>query len=69
MRCWQLYDTFPSLMKHLPGPHQTIHANYGKITDFLKKEINRHMEGWNPDDPRDYIDMYLAEMQKVSWRL
>lgn len=56
-------------MKHLPGPHQTIHANYGKITDFLKKEINRHMEGWNPDDPRDYIDMYLAEMQKVSWRL
>lgn len=26
------------------------------------------MEDWNPNDPRDYIDMYLAEMQKVRWR-
>lgn len=55
-------------MKHLPGPHQTVHANYSQITDFLKKEVDRHMEDWNPNDPRDYIDMYLAEMQKVRWR-
>lgn len=62
----QLYDAFPGLMKYLPGPHQTVHANYKEIEVFLRKEIERHQEEWNPDDPRDYIDVYLAEMEKVS---
>ncbi|XP_056895083.1 cytochrome P450 2J2-like [Takifugu flavidus] len=62
----QLYDSFPSLMKHLPGPHQTVHGNYGKITDFLKKEVDKHMEEWNPEDPRDYVDTYLSEMEKMK---
>ena len=53
-------------MKHLPGPHQTVHDNYSKITAFLKQEVDRHMVDWNPEDPRDYIDTYLAEMEKVS---
>lgn len=52
-------------MKHLPGPHQTVHGNYGKIIEFLKEEVDRHMEDWNPEDPRDYIDTYLGEMKKV----
>ncbi|XP_044216828.1 cytochrome P450 2J2-like [Thunnus albacares] len=60
----QLYDAFPGLMKYLPGPHQTVHANYKEIEVFLRKEIERHQEEWNPDDPRDYIDVYLAEMEK-----
>lgn len=54
-------------MKHLPGPHQTVHANYGEITAFLKEEVDRHMADWNPEDPRDYIDTYLVEMEKVRW--
>lgn len=53
-------------MKHLPGPHQTVHANYKEIKVFLKKEIEKHQEEWNPEDPRDYVDVYLAEMEKVS---
>lgn len=32
---------------------------------FLRKEVERHQEEWNPDDPRDYIDVYLGEMEKV----
>lgn len=52
-------------MKYLPGPHQTVHANYDKIMTFLKNEVDKHQEEWNPDDPRDYIDVYLAEMEKV----
>lgn len=53
-------------MKYLPGPHQTVHTNYFKILDFLQKEIEEHQEQWNPDNPRDYIDVYLTEMQKVT---
>lgn len=60
----QLYDVFPRLLKHLPGPHQTVLANYKEIMNFLKKEVEKHQEEWNPDDPRDYIDVYLAEMEK-----
>nr|XP_046246528.1 cytochrome P450 2J2-like [Scatophagus argus] len=60
----QLYDAFPGLMQYLPGPHQTVHANYEEIMTFLKKEVEKHQEEWNPDDPRDYIDVYLAEMEK-----
>ncbi|CAJ1055688.1 cytochrome P450 2J2-like isoform X1 [Xyrichtys novacula] len=60
----QLYDVFPGLMKHLPGPHQTVHDNYRQIMDFLKQEVEKHKEEWNPDDPRDFIDVYLTEMEK-----
>lgn len=54
-------------MKYLPGPHQTVLANYAEILIFLKNEIEKHQEEWNPDDPRDYIDVYLSEMDKVIY--
>ncbi|XP_034528912.1 cytochrome P450 2J2-like isoform X2 [Notolabrus celidotus] len=60
----QLYDAFPGLMKHLPGPHQTVHANYREIMAFVKQEVDKHREEWNPEDPRDFIDVYLTEMKK-----
>ncbi|XP_076873289.1 cytochrome P450 2J2-like isoform X2 [Brachyhypopomus gauderio] len=59
-----LYNAFPRLFEYLPGPHQKIFANYEKIVDFLKDEIKKHKEDWDPSDPRDYIDAYLAEMEK-----
>ncbi|KAM9358238.1 cytochrome P450 2J2-like [Symphorus nematophorus] len=60
----QLYDAFPGLLQYLPGPHQTVTGNYKEIMTFLKKEVEKHKEEWNPDDPRDFIDVYLAEMEK-----
>ncbi|KAM9385850.1 uncharacterized protein KZ484_007429 [Pholidichthys leucotaenia] len=60
----QLYDVWPGLFKYLPGPHQTVHSNYYQILDFLTVEIEKHLEDWNPDEPRDFIDAYLAEMEK-----
>ncbi|TMS20822.1 Cytochrome P450 2J2 [Larimichthys crocea] len=62
----QLYDAFPGLLRYLPGPHQTVLANYREIMSFLRKEVERHQEEWNPDDPRDYIDVYLGEMEKLA---
>lgn len=55
-------------MKYLPGPHQTIHSNYQQITDFLQAEIEKHQEDWDPEDPRDYIDTYLTEIDKVWYQ-
>lgn len=61
----QLYDVFPRLMKNLPGPHQTIFSNYATIIAFIKEEIEKHKEDWDPSDPRDYIDTYLGETETV----
>ncbi|KAJ7992923.1 hypothetical protein DPEC_G00267110 [Dallia pectoralis] len=60
----QLYDAFPNIIKHLPGPHRTINSNYRQITDFLKEEVDKHQEDWDPLNPRDYIDTYLTEINK-----
>ncbi|NWW29757.1 CP2J2 protein, partial [Panurus biarmicus] len=60
----QLYNNFPSLMKYLPGPHQTIFKNWKLVKIFMREQINRHKEDWNPSESRDYIDSYLLEISK-----
>ncbi|XP_012683701.1 cytochrome P450 2J2-like [Clupea harengus] len=60
----QLYNAFPGLFHYLPGPHQAVHSNYNKVTDFLRQEIQKHVEDRDPSDPRDYVDVYLGEMEK-----
>ncbi|KAI4892532.1 hypothetical protein NFI96_024702 [Prochilodus magdalenae] len=62
----QLYNAFPSLFEYIPGPHKKIFNNYDKIIDFLCDEIRKHKEDFDPSDPRDYIDAYLAEMEKKN---
>ncbi|XP_055041785.2 cytochrome P450 2J2 [Misgurnus anguillicaudatus] len=60
----QLYNVCPWLFEYIPGPHQKMFANYKKITDFLRGEIKKHRDDWDPLNPRDFIDTYLAEMEK-----
>ncbi|XP_057696757.1 cytochrome P450 2J2-like isoform X1 [Corythoichthys intestinalis] len=62
----QLYNVFPSLLKHLPGPHQTVLGNYKEIELYLMGEVKKHQEEWNPEQPRDFIDVYLAEIVKLK---
>ncbi|NXB69763.1 CP2J2 protein, partial [Donacobius atricapilla] len=60
----QLYNNFPSIMKYLPGPHQTIFKNWRLVKKFMQEQINKHKEDWNPSESRDYIDSYLLEISK-----
>nr|XP_028589127.1 cytochrome P450 2J2-like isoform X1 [Podarcis muralis]XP_028589128.1 cytochrome P450 2J2-like isoform X1 [Podarcis muralis]XP_028589129.1 cytochrome P450 2J2-like isoform X1 [Podarcis muralis]XP_028589130.1 cytochrome P450 2J2-like isoform X1 [Podarcis muralis] len=60
-----LYDVFPTVMKHLPGPHQTLFKKWGQVKSFVREIIEKHKEDWNPSEPRDFIDAYLNEMAKV----
>ncbi|XP_059709674.1 cytochrome P450 2J2-like [Haemorhous mexicanus] len=60
----QLYNNFPSIMKYLPGAHQTIFKYWRSLKKFMQEQINKHKEDWNPSESRDYIDSYLLEISK-----
>ncbi|NWQ76953.1 CP2J2 protein, partial [Columbina picui] len=60
----QLYYAFPSIMKFLPGAHQTIFRNTRLLKSFVKERIDKHKEDWNPSESRDFIDCYLQEIAK-----
>ncbi|XP_070687745.1 cytochrome P450 2J4-like [Pempheris klunzingeri] len=58
----QVYNTFPWLMKWLPGPHRRIFTIMQKLIDFVAIKIKEHRESHDPTSPRDYIDCFLTEM-------
>ncbi|XP_036378280.1 cytochrome P450 2J2-like [Megalops cyprinoides] len=59
----QLYEAFPTVMKYLPGPHNDIFTHYKELSAFVREELEKHKEDWDPSDPRDYIDAFLTEIQ------
>ncbi|KAM9385824.1 cytochrome P450 2J6-like [Pholidichthys leucotaenia] len=59
----QLYNSFPQLMKYLPGPHEIVKKNFNDVKAFIGEEMNEHRKTWDPSDSRDYIDCYLNEIQ------
>ncbi|KAM6938882.1 cytochrome P450 2J2-like [Lycodopsis pacificus] len=59
----QLYNSFPLLMRRLPGPHQTVQHIGNSVKDFIRVELKEHKQNWDPSDKRDYIDCYLKEIQ------
>ncbi|XP_069824524.1 cytochrome P450 2J6-like [Dendropsophus ebraccatus] len=60
----QLYNAF-GFIKHLPLPHQKIFRNVKTIFGFLRNVLEEHRETRVPNHPRDYIDCYLDEMDKM----
>ncbi|KAG1964374.1 cytochrome P450 2J6 [Pimephales promelas] len=62
----QFYNMFPWLMRRLPGPHKNIFALWKKVIDFVKEKVNAHRADHDPSYPRDYIDSFLAEMEKLK---
>ncbi|KAL2095975.1 hypothetical protein ACEWY4_008123 [Coilia grayii] len=60
----QLYNLFPRLMDRLPGQHHTIFNQVEELKAFITKEIQRHREMLDPDNPRDYIDCFLIRLNQ-----
>ncbi|XP_056132348.1 cytochrome P450 2J4-like [Lampris incognitus] len=59
----QLYNSFPVLMKCLPGPHHTVQHIWNEVKDLIKEELQQHKKNRDPAEPRDYIDCYLNEIE------
>ncbi|XP_022541445.2 cytochrome P450 2J4 isoform X1 [Astyanax mexicanus] len=59
----RFYNWFPTIMNWLPGKHQTAFNNLYKVKNFIQEEIEKHKQERNRDNPRDYIDCYLEEIE------
>uniref|UniRef100_A0A8C2Z4V2 Cytochrome P450, family 2, subfamily N, polypeptide 13 n=1 Tax=Cyclopterus lumpus TaxID=8103 RepID=A0A8C2Z4V2_CYCLU len=62
LSAWRLYQAFPGVMKHLPGPHNTMFSHYNAILEFISQEVESHKKDLDHSDPRDYIDAFIIEM-------
>lgn len=62
----QFYNSFPSLMRRLPGPHHKFLDIFNDTKEFIAEEVEQHKQKWDPSDPRDYIDCFLNEIEMVT---
>ncbi|KFZ65675.1 Cytochrome P450 2C20, partial [Podiceps cristatus] len=59
-----VYNTFPNIMHHLPGPHRKALAECEKLKDYIREKVNLHKWTLDPSCPRDYIDCFLMKAEK-----
>ena len=60
----KIYDTLP-LLRRLPLPFQKIFKNYDALKKHTRDIIAEHKQTRVLGEPRDVIDCYLDEMEKV----
>lgn len=60
-----MYNVFPWILEHLPGPQHTMFSHINFLREFIKKKIQEHKESLDPSSPRDYIDSFLIRMEQV----
>ncbi|XP_027645277.1 cytochrome P450 2C31-like isoform X2 [Falco biarmicus] len=60
----QLYQMFPKILDHLPGPHNNIFAEFDSLKDFVSEEVKTHQASLDPSSPQDFIDCFLSKMEE-----
>ncbi|KAM4640973.1 cytochrome P450 2C23-like isoform 2-T2 [Discoglossus pictus] len=61
----QLFNTFPNVLKHLPGPHQKLFFYTEKLQHFVMDMAKIHQETLDENCPRDLIDCFLIRMEEI----
>ncbi|XP_030076035.1 cytochrome P450 2C11 [Microcaecilia unicolor] len=60
----QLYNFYPNVMEHLPGPHKRVVKNGDQLMAFVAEKVKTHQETLDPNSPRDFIDCFLMKMEQ-----
>lgn len=68
--CWmlapQIYEIFQWSLACFPGPLQKLESRCDFVRSFVRQEIKKHREKGTIDEPEDFIDFYLDQIEKVS---
>lgn len=59
-------EVLPWFAELLPGPAQKARFSRDFVRSFVRQEIKKHREKGRIDEPEDFIDFYLKQIEKVS---
>ncbi|XP_078517171.1 cytochrome P450 2G1-like [Lissotriton helveticus] len=60
----QLYDMYPRIMDHLPGPHKRMFELFKYLEDFIVERVEKNQKTLDPNNLRDFIDCFLIQREK-----
>ncbi|XP_073442538.1 cytochrome P450 2K4-like [Dendrobates tinctorius] len=60
----RLYNSFPTLMGLLPGPHRTIFGNMIEFQKFITATFTKQKKELDINDQRNLIDAFLAKQEE-----
>ncbi|XP_069584427.1 cytochrome P450 2K4-like isoform X1 [Ranitomeya imitator] len=60
----RLYNSFPTLMGLLPGPHRTIFENMVEFQKFITATFTKQKKELDVNDQRNFIDAFLAKQEE-----
>ncbi|XP_053123286.1 cytochrome P450 2G1-like isoform X2 [Hemicordylus capensis] len=59
-----LYNIFPEIMGKMPGAHHKGYQCSQQIISFIQERVRMQQATWDPCNPRNYIDCFLAKMEQ-----
>uniref|UniRef100_A0ACB8FCW8 Uncharacterized protein n=1 Tax=Sphaerodactylus townsendi TaxID=933632 RepID=A0ACB8FCW8_9SAUR len=62
----RMYEIFPWLMKQIPWPYKKSFAYVDVLLSHAKKEIEKHRVEPPMEEPQDFIDYYLFQIEKTK---
>ncbi|XP_035191071.1 cytochrome P450 2J2-like [Oxyura jamaicensis] len=63
---YYIYEIFQWLLACLPGPLQKVESCCDFVRSFVRQEIKKHREKGTIDEPEDFIDFYLDQIEKAK---
>ncbi|XP_068106776.1 cytochrome P450 2B4-like [Hyperolius riggenbachi] len=62
----QLTEMFPGIMPFIPGYHQKMTSNMEELMSYAREKVEKSRKTLDPNNPRDYVDVFLIKMEKVK---
>ncbi|KAM9316918.1 cytochrome P450 2C5-like [Gastrophryne carolinensis] len=59
-----LYNSFPSLLKWLPGSHKLVYANADEMKAFVRETFMEHRKQLDVNDQSNFIDVFLVRQKE-----
>ena len=65
----KFYDIYASFLQYFPGPHTQVYDILEEMRLFIARRVKQNQQTFDPNCPRDFIDCFLIQMEKVRKRI